>query len=429
MKNVASNLPASSGTGSCAGIAPRSTAARTAFPVLFLLAALVLFGGCSDDSDDISFPTPPAAESKLWLYDVYGRSASDVYVGGYQGAMAHFDGTAWTEIGLGSNDNVVAIWGNTEGTLYAVGGGGSIWKNSAASWSSMESGTSSYLVGLGSHYGSIYASGVDGALVKLTGSTWSQAKSSLILRDPSGAPTDTLSRNVDVASLVTVNHYFIGGAYHLADWDADESIGTEFTDGMVLGPDVDYPDDPEYGRFDWQLRPLRGDEIAPSEWIQCSTSDPQVLSNNYLGTTEGWVFQLSRNDNNRLVWSKLYPRITEDPRTGINDMWLDASGNLYMVTHDGYLVFQSHNYSFIEDTGFRVAQRINSSSLMGLWAEDTESLFIVGLIEKVVLRYRYDEMARQFEAVASDTLQFADKSFAGRGAGDGLDKFGQPLFR
>lgn len=423
MKNVASNLPARSGIGSCARVAPRSTATRFALLSLALLCVIAL-AACSDDDPEITFPTPPPTESKLWLYDVFGNSADDVYAGGYQGQMARFNGTSWTEVEMPGSQNVVSIWGEGDGTLYACGGGGSVWRNQGSGWNTMDSGTDSYLVGLGTHYGSLHVGGVDGALRKLTGNTWSDADVSMIVRDPAGAPTDTLHRKEDIASLVTVNHYFIGGAYRLDGWDPDENIGTELTDGMVIGPDADYPNEPEYGRFDWQLRPLRGDEIAASEWIQCSTSDDQILGNNYLGTSEGWVFKLSRNDENRLVWSKMYPRVTEDPRTGINDMWLDAAGNLYLVTHDGRIIFQTYDYNFVTETGYRVEHQVQGNSLMGLWAADAENIFMVGLAEKTVFRYRYDETARLFESVATDTLQFAGKSLS---VGDGLDKFGRPL--
>ena len=202
---------------------------------------------------------------------------------------------------------------------------------------------------------------------------------------------------------------------------------------MVIGPDVDFPDDNEYGRFAWQLRPLRGDEIANSEWIQCATSDDEILGNNYLGTTEGWVFRLLRNESDRLVWAKIYPRITDDPRAAVNDMWLDASGNLYMVTHSGQLVFQSNDYDVDEDTfevtGYRVVQQVTGSSLMGLWASDPENIFVVGLLEDIVMRYRFDSGANEFVQVAIDTLgSGASKSLErGEFPDAGLDRFGRPI--
>ena len=300
-------------------VAHRSPAVFLGLLTLALLALFVLAAGCSDDEPNITYPEPPKAPSKIWMYDVFGTTGDNVYACGYGGAMFHFDGTVWTEVDLGTTRNVVSIWGPGDGTLYACGGGGKIWRDSGGGWNSMDTDVTNYLVGIGSFYGNVHVGGTDGALLKLSGGSWNSVNSSMIVRDPSGAPLDTLSRTEDIESFVTVNHYFVGGAYRLEGWDEDEVIGTEFTDGMVVGPDLDYPDDAEYGRFDWQLRPLRGDEIAYSEWIQASTSDNEILGNNYIGTTEGWVFQLSRNDQDRLVWAKEYPRITSNPRSGINE--------------------------------------------------------------------------------------------------------------
>ena len=426
MKNAASDLPVCSSTGFRAQIFSKTPVPLSRILILALLASLILASGCSDDDADVTFPTPPQPASKLWMYDVFGNSADDVYACGYMGSMVHFDGENWTEVNMKSSQNIVAIWGEGDGTLYACGGGGSVWRNSGTGWNSMDSGSGNYLVGLGSFNGDIHVSGLEGTLRRLSGNSWDDTKSSMIIRDPNGAPLDTLDRKFDIASLVTVNHYFVGGAYRLPDFDFEESIGTEETDGMVLGLDQDF-DLPDSVRFDWQLRPLRADEIAASEWIQCSTSDHEILGNNYLGTSEGWVFNLSLSDDDRLVWAKMYPRITMDPRAGINDMWLDASNNLYMVTHSGQLVFQTHDYQIDDNgiqTGYRVIHQVNSNSLMGLWGADPDNLFMVGLIEKTVFRYRYDFPDSNFEAVSVDTLQFAEKSLT---IGDNLDKFGRPL--
>ncbi|MBU8871510.1 MAG: hypothetical protein KOO60_11650 [Gemmatimonadales bacterium] len=428
MKNAASGLFVCPTTGFHTRIVPQIAGILCRILLVVFLASLFLVAGCSDDEVDVTFPTPPQPSSKLWLYDVFGTTETDtegniisnVFACGYGGSMVHFDGETWTQVDMNTSHNIVSIWGPGDGTLYACGFGGSIWRNSGTGWSNMDSGTDSYLVGLGSFNNDIHVCGVDGALRQLSGNTWEDTKTVMILRDPVGAPLDTLSRSIDIESLVTINHYFIGGAYRLPSYDEDENIGTEYTDGMVLGKDISFPEQPQ---FDWHLRPLRADEIVPSEWIQCSTSDSSgLVGNNYLGTTEGWVFQLSDSQMTGLTWVKVHPRITTDPRAGINDMWLDELGNLFMVTHSGQVVFQSHDYKYNE-TGFRVVQQITSGSLMGLWGEDSDNLFAVGLIEKTVFRLRYDFTERIFE-VSEDLLPFIEKSPVG---GDNLDKFGRPL--
>ncbi len=437
MKNAAPDLFVCSLSGSCPRSSSRARGFISCALLLVFLGTLLFVSGCSDDESDITFPTPNTPPSKLWMYDVFGNDASDVYACGHGGSMVHFNGTDWTEVDMNSTRNIVSIWGEGDGTLYACGAAGSVWRNSGSGWGSMASGSTKYLVGLGSFKGDIHVSGVDGSLLRLSNGSWVDTKQTMIFRDPNGAPLDTLDRKSDVESLVTINHYFIGGAYKLPSYDFFESVGTEDTDGMVLALDTDYPELPQ---FDWQLRPLRADEIAPSEWIQCSTSDDQVLGNNYLGTSEGWVFQLSRNDEDQLVWAKktMYPRLTNDPRAAINDMWLDEFGNLYMVTHSGQVVFQTPDYDFVEKEGLRVIHQVSPSSLMGLWGEDSDNLFLVGLVEKTVFRYRYDFADSTFKTVAIDTLQFGEKSLAGgnyldlgleRDTNGNRDKFGRKISR
>lgn len=427
MKTVAPFLSSPVTSGLPARKRDRTRRLVTVLSITGLLALLLLSAACSDDEATVTYPTPPQPASKLWMYDVFGNDANDVYACGSLGTMAHYDGTNWSPVEMNASKNVVAIWGAGDGTLYACGGGGSVWKNSSGSWNSMVSGTSDYLVGLGSFNGDIHVSGRNGALQRLSGGSWVDTKTVMIVREPEGAPLDTLSRRDDIESLVTVNHYFIGGAYRLPTYDRETSIGLSDTDGMVLGLDIYYPEEPS---FDWQLRPLRADEIAASEWIQCSTSDDEILGNNYLGTSEGWVFQLSLNESNRLVWAKMYPRITSDPRAAINDMWLDASGNLYLVTHDGRLVFQSNDYNFKEDIGYRVEKQVTGSSLMGLWGSDPDHLFAVGLVEKTVFRYRYDTTTAEFIELGVDEINFDEKSLSARvriTTDQEYDKFGRPI--
>jgi len=285
----------------------------TIFCVTALAAVIVSGSGCSDDEGGtINYPTPPSEPTRNWVFDVYGTGPDDIYACGNRGAMFHYEPeSGWTYMDMGTGDPIVRVWHN-EGTFYAVGHGGRIWQNTSGSWNTMESGTSKNLYGIGIYDEDIYACGAEGTLRQLNGGSWSSVPSEIVLRDPAtGATTDTLALDTDLSSLLTVNHYFIGGAYKLPDFEGEE-VGMLGTDGMVLAPD------PEY---DWLLRPLRGDELSDSEWVLTTTSNALVLRDNYLGTSEGWLFQLTEDDEESLVWAKAYPRLTEDPGSGIRDLW------------------------------------------------------------------------------------------------------------
>ncbi len=259
-------------------------------------------------------------------------------MGGNLGAMYHWDGSSWNRVDLGTQQAVTTIWSPNDGTLYLCGAGGLIMRNTGGGWARMESGTDQDLYDVGNFQGDIYAVGNHGALRKLVGSSWEGVATAAVIRNAQAgfAPSDTLDLRTDIASLLTVNYYGIGGAYRLKDWK-ETDLGRKNTDGMFLAKDA-----PPTGlpAFAWELRPRRGDQLAESEWVYCTTSDDANLANNFMGTSEGWLFQLVEDVNNpgRLIWSQFSTKITLDRNTGIRDMWLAANGDLYMVTDLGRIV-------------------------------------------------------------------------------------------
>lgn len=392
----------------------RTCVLLTALAGVLLLGTALQLAGCGDDKASVTFPQPPEPLPMNWLFDVFGTGPDDIYACGNKGAMFHFDGDSWSRLDLGVTTPIVTVWGPGDGTLLAAGHAGRIWRNTAGSWNPMVSGTDLNLFGLGSWEGSTYACGEKGALRRLSGSTWSGTGTSMVIRDiATGAATDTLSLIEDIASLVTVNHFFIGGAYILPDW-GDEYFGMLGTDGMVCRADTVQ---------DWRLRPLRGDEQAISEWVLCTTSDDVTLANNYLGTSEGWLFRLTEDEAGALVWAKQYPCVTQDPAQGIRDMWLDVAGNLYMVTDDGDLVFQTADYDYLSDAGSRSYHRVMNNSLAGIWGTSPDDLYMVGYVENQLFHAGYDQALDEL-TVETVTLDFGDKAMT---AAQPCDEYGRPL--
>lgn len=396
----------------------RTPSARMLLTVLFgimLGVSVFLATGCSDDEDTIQFPTPPEPQALNWLFDVYGTGPNDVYACGNKGAMFHFDGSTWTYMDMGVTSAIVTVWEN-DGTMYAVGHGGRIWRNSSGQWNSMDSGTGKDLYGIGVFDGAVYACGAEGTLRKLNGSSWGTTPEEIVIRDPSNnAPTDTLSRRTDLASLLTVNNYFIGGAYKKPDYNGEE-IGLLGTDGMVMTTD------PEY---DWLLRPIRGDQLAVAEWVLSTTSSATVLERNFLGTSEGWIFQLSEEDDGDLVWVKHYPRVAIDPGSGIRDLWLDENSNVYMVTDDGQLVIQSSDYDFNESTGFRKVLYDQINALVGIWGTGSDNFYMVGFVENKLFQAAMDFSDTTLVGPVEIMVDFPDK---GTGIGLFEDELGRSRF-
>lgn len=312
------------------------------FLVAILLSFLFSISACNDPDDPI-FNVPPEPEPKDWIFDLNGTAADNVFACGNAGKMFHFDGVDWTSVATGSSQPIVKIWDAGNGTLYACGYGGKIWRNSGSGWNSMSSGTTKDLFSLGSYQETIYAGGEEGELRKYNGSAWVAAATDIITRDQEGAPLDTLSTTEDLVAFLAINHFCLGGAYLVPDFEGDV-FGINNTDGMILTRDIEIPpgEEDELGHtYSWRLLSLGGQHDAV-EWILCSNSDLNELSNNYLGTSEGWLYQLTGNvENDDLTWVEIFPKVTWNPNAGIRDFWVDDANNLYMVTDEGQVVYQT----------------------------------------------------------------------------------------
>jgi photosystem II stability/assembly factor-like uncharacterized protein len=67
---------------------------------------------------------PETMNEKTTFFKVWGRSPSDLYIIGTKGVMLHYNGSAWTHLDLGTEENLVTVHGNSERSVL-VGGFGS----------------------------------------------------------------------------------------------------------------------------------------------------------------------------------------------------------------------------------------------------------------------------------------------------------------
>jgi hypothetical protein len=59
------------------------------------------------------------------LQDLWGTSATDVFVVGENGVVLHYDGAEWT--GSSQSDRtLLGVWGPSPGDVFAVGNAGTI---------------------------------------------------------------------------------------------------------------------------------------------------------------------------------------------------------------------------------------------------------------------------------------------------------------
>lgn len=115
------------------------------------------------------------------LYDIHGTSAADIWAAGLNGTLIHWNGSAWSTEFLGSTaqgSHILGVW-PTGSTVWAVGTGGLILrKQGSASWQKMQSPIPNDLWSLwGASASDIWAVGKGGAIVHWNGTAWSTATS------------------------------------------------------------------------------------------------------------------------------------------------------------------------------------------------------------------------------------------------------------
>ncbi len=140
----------------------------------------------------------PTGLSTEWntdrLLTVWGSATADVYVGGYDGRILHWDGARLEEVFRERGQHVHAIHGTGPDDVFAVGTNGRIWHFDGTEWARMESGTDVRLNGV---YAlspeEVYVTGLRGTLLRWDGSAWAPAGSGTG-RDLFGISAPTPSR-------------------------------------------------------------------------------------------------------------------------------------------------------------------------------------------------------------------------------------------
>jgi PKD repeat protein len=95
--------------------------------MVMLLALLVSVRAAQAGWTDVT----PANSTKT-LYGIWGTSPLNIYALGQDGAILHYDGTAWIAETSGTTEKLNAIWGVTETNIYAVGENGTLLHKTAA---------------------------------------------------------------------------------------------------------------------------------------------------------------------------------------------------------------------------------------------------------------------------------------------------------
>lgn len=100
---------------------------RHIFPACAALALLLT--GCSEPAETVPASCRPVNEhfcqEELTPLDgtmraIWGSSAHDVWAGGDQGMLVHYDGAVWSSVDSGTSESLVALWGSAADDIWAV---------------------------------------------------------------------------------------------------------------------------------------------------------------------------------------------------------------------------------------------------------------------------------------------------------------------
>jgi|GEM_PF-6922037 len=79
--------------------------------------------------------------SLAWLTDIWGSSASDIYVVGNLGVILHYDGSNWKEMNSGTQYWIDGVWGTYSGHIFAVGTSRTILYRYDPAWQHVQQGS------------------------------------------------------------------------------------------------------------------------------------------------------------------------------------------------------------------------------------------------------------------------------------------------
>lgn len=137
---------------------------------------------------------------------VWGSARDDVFAVGFDGAIAHFDGTDWSRQPSGTTSRLDAVWGTARDHVVAVGVDGTIVQYDGAAWSVVPSGVTVPLYAVwGSTANDMLAAGRNGTMLRFDGHRWTKARS--FTRAPILALAGRASSDVYAATPERLFHY------------------------------------------------------------------------------------------------------------------------------------------------------------------------------------------------------------------------------
>ena len=149
------------------------------------------------------------------LPDVWGASPRDIFAVSWDGTIVHFDGVSWRSMGSPApSASLYGVWGTSASDVYAVGGlpyAAAAFHYDGTSWSEISTGVTRSIEAVWGVSGAdIYAAGVDGNVFHYDGTSWTRVAFDVPIHVNEiwgSSATDIYFAGADSLDHATVLHY------------------------------------------------------------------------------------------------------------------------------------------------------------------------------------------------------------------------------
>lgn len=321
-------------------------------------------------------PEVPVPAADGWTLDVLGNAADDVWAVGTEGALLHFDGDAWSRGDAGTSRTLRALGRDPDGTLWAGGDGGELRRLEGGVWTAVDRDQAETILALGTYHGVFHAGYLRRPLRRYVAGVWEDAGAQCVIRDEfSGWPVDTLDAGESLFAITAIDETVIGGAYLPSEYHG-ETTGSNGTQAMVLEEDDE---------FDWRIVPLDGSSIAIVNWVMDAISIPGDPTGAWAVSDGGELFLRQEESDPDPGWSQHDGLLTADPAEGANGLWRADSGDLYIVTTEGSVVYVPAGGA--PET---IHGDPDGTLMSSIWGIGPDDLWISGLWDHRILHLDHD---------------------------------------
>jgi hypothetical protein len=166
-------------------------------------------GWCLDGKNASGTPVTTAALRSVWAI-----SATNVWAVGDQGTVIHYDGTAWTQLQTGANDDFSAVWASGPNDVWVAGGywsptmtSGVLLRFNGSTWTTVKRGPVRLNAIWGTAANDVWMVGDSGAVQHWDGAALQSF------------PTNTTLDLVDISGVSKTQIYVAGASGLLLSWD------------------------------------------------------------------------------------------------------------------------------------------------------------------------------------------------------------------